>query len=140
MVSASPLPDSGADHAQGPSVSHIKRKIEEIDGHGSSSASANGDDGPESSAAALRRAADSLVAKLGTIVPGSGDGTDCGDECYIWTDLPMNKQGALPLVYSVTGYEPSQASDIFRAGRHQKHRHRLCTHSTVRYPTAPPHP
>ncbi|ORY32624.1 hypothetical protein BCR39DRAFT_492689 [Naematelia encephala] len=33
------------------------------------------------------------VAKPGTIVPGSGDGPGCGDECFLWADLPMNKQG-----------------------------------------------
>jgi len=33
------------------------------------------------------------VAKLGVIVPGSGDGGAYGDECFLWTDLPMNKTG-----------------------------------------------
>lgn len=33
------------------------------------------------------------VMKAATLVPGSGDGTGHGDECFLWTDLPMNKNG-----------------------------------------------
>jgi hypothetical protein len=32
-------------------------------------------------------------------VPVSGDGTTYGDECFIWTDLPMNKMGKYGLVH-----------------------------------------
>lgn len=28
-------------------------------------------------------------------VPGSGDGQGYGEECFAWTDLPMNKTGKL---------------------------------------------
>ena len=50
------------------------------------------------------------VAKQATLVPGSGDGNDAGDECYIWTDLPMNSKGrsrrmtAKQTLSSVIGY------------------------------------
>ena len=37
------------------------------------------------------------VAKAGVIQLNSGDGPGCGDECFLWTDLPMNKQGQLLL-------------------------------------------
>lgn len=43
---------------------------------------------------------DRATAKPGVIQPGSGDGTECGDECYIWTDLPMTKNGELAKVYT----------------------------------------
>lgn len=33
------------------------------------------------------------VAKHGVIQHGSGDGLGCGDECFLWGDLPMNKHG-----------------------------------------------
>jgi COMPASS component BRE2 len=36
---------------------------------------------------------DGVRAKHGVIQPGSGDGQDCGDECFLWNDLPMNKHG-----------------------------------------------
>lgn len=32
-------------------------------------------------------------ARTGAIVPNSGDGIDTGEECFLWADLPMNKQG-----------------------------------------------
>jgi len=35
------------------------------------------------------------VAKMGTKVPGSGDGAERGEECFFWTDLPMNRLGRL---------------------------------------------
>ena len=34
-----------------------------------------------------------MEARMGVIVPGSADGGP-GEECYMWADLPMNKQGA----------------------------------------------
>jgi hypothetical protein len=33
------------------------------------------------------------IAKIGTKVLGSGDGGERGDECFTWTDLPMNRLG-----------------------------------------------
>ncbi len=33
------------------------------------------------------------VGKQATLVLGSGDGCRYGEECFLWTDLPMNKQG-----------------------------------------------
>jgi hypothetical protein len=36
---------------------------------------------------------ESQIAKGGSIVVGSGDGLGYGDECFTYTDLPMNKQG-----------------------------------------------
>lgn len=42
---------------------------------------------------------DRVIAKAGVIVQGSGDGGGCGDECFIWTDLPMNKIGTSLLKY-----------------------------------------
>lgn len=43
-----------------------------------------------------------VVARMGTRVQGSGDGLDCGEECFMWTDLPMNRLGQCPseLAYS----------------------------------------
>jgi hypothetical protein len=33
------------------------------------------------------------IAKMGTKVLGSGDGKERGEECFFWTDLPMNRLG-----------------------------------------------
>lgn len=41
------------------------------------------------------RGEERTVAKPGTVVVGSGDGTNWGDECFLYTDLPMNRQGEL---------------------------------------------
>jgi hypothetical protein len=35
------------------------------------------------------------IAKMGTKVLGSGDGGERGEECFTWTDLPMNRLGEL---------------------------------------------
>lgn len=35
------------------------------------------------------------IAKMGTKVPGSGDGGERGEECFFWTDLPMNRLGEI---------------------------------------------
>jgi hypothetical protein len=45
------------------------------------------------------------VAKMGTKVLGSGDGQERGEECFFWTDLPMNRLGAFFL----------DTSELFRA-------------------------
>jgi hypothetical protein len=45
------------------------------------------------------------VAKMGTRVLGSGDGQERGEECFFWTDLPMNRLGAFFL----------DISELFRA-------------------------
>lgn len=38
------------------------------------------------------------IARQGTVVASSGDGPAHGDECFIWSELPMNKQGQSPWV------------------------------------------
>lgn len=48
-------------------------------------------------------------ARLGAVVPGSGDGTGIGEECFLWADLPMNKQG---------GWNVSNASALCWTGTH----------------------
>jgi len=35
------------------------------------------------------------IAKMGTKVLGSGDGGERGEECFTWTDLPMNRLGEM---------------------------------------------
>jgi hypothetical protein len=34
------------------------------------------------------------VARMGTKAPGSADKVGTGEECFHWTEIPMNKQGA----------------------------------------------
>ena len=46
--------------------------------------------------AAIPREEQRTTAKGGAIVLGSGDGLDCCEECFTWSDLVMNKTGALP--------------------------------------------
>ncbi|ORX36915.1 hypothetical protein BD324DRAFT_579970 [Kockovaella imperatae] len=50
---------------------------------------------------------ESLIAKGGSIVPGTSDGKDCGDECFLWTDLVMNKPGSFR--YAFCGPSPTQS-------------------------------
>lgn len=33
------------------------------------------------------------AARPGVVAPGTGDGGAAGDECFMWNDLPMNKNG-----------------------------------------------
>ncbi|KAL1407257.1 transcription factor, contains a PHD finger motif [Vanrija albida] len=33
------------------------------------------------------------AARPGIVAPGTGDGAAAGDECFMWNDLPMNKNG-----------------------------------------------
>jgi COMPASS component BRE2 len=61
----------------------------------------DGESGPSRSSVSVAREAlatpaghvERTVAKHGVVQPGSGDGAGCGDECFLWSDLPMNKHG-----------------------------------------------
>lgn len=35
-------------------------------------------------------------ARMGTIMPGTGDGLELGEECFSWTDLPSVKSKRIP--------------------------------------------
>lgn len=35
-------------------------------------------------------------ARMGTIMPGTGDGLDLGEECFSWTDIPSVKSKRIP--------------------------------------------
>ena len=47
--------------------------------------------------------ADRKEARLGAVVPGSGDGSGQGEECFLWADLPMNKQGEAFCLFNYQG-------------------------------------
>jgi hypothetical protein len=87
-------------------------------------------DSPGDAAAPLpgrpQKGKDRDTAKEGVIVVGSGDGTVHGEECHLWTDLPMYT-ASTSLIFAT---DP-KCTDMHHVHRHPTHLPAPTTSSTV---------